>query len=383
MDKKLLIFSILHGPNINDLSPGSNSWYLKNYECYFEEVHHLSLISPKKDKIANGKSVYHFAGKGKSKIDFFLAPFRLYKWVRKIRPDYLVTYEQVWFWWSVFLVKWFTGRKVFLLPLTFPEQMYKVTGKAIVEILPIWLERRLLNLSYRICDKVITSENLGNYTVWMQENRIIRKKLLLTGSLPESVVFPAFMKRLNECRENHIYPQRNEDIIRLVYVGRVHVEKMTDHLIKALPLIRAAVPNVRLRIIGTGPDKDVMINLAMKLKVDDITEFLNYVPHGQLPDLLLSSDIFVSPSTGHAFREAAICGLPIVAYNMDWIKGFLVHKETFYGINEMRYEAFAEGVIDLCRNRDLQHRISNNIKQFAIKYWSSENLKASLEKLFQ
>lgn len=383
MNKKLLIFNLMHGSNVNDLSSESNSWYLKNYECYFDEVHHLSLIGPQNGTITNGKSSYHIDSIGKNKIDYFLAPFRVHKWVRKIKPDYIITYELVWCWWAVLFVKLFTRRKVFLLPLTFPEQMYKVTGKAIAGKFPIWFERMLLNFSYRICDKVITSENLGSYTAWMQENRIIRKKLILTDSLPESVVFPAFMKRLNELRNNNSNQQHTEDIIRLVYVGRVHVEKMTDHLIKALAVIRAFVPNVRLRIIGTGPDKDLLINMAMKYKVDDITEFLNYVPHGQLPDLLLSSDIFVSPTTGHALREAAMCGLPIVAYNIDWINGFLTHNENFYGIEDIDYKKFTDGVIKVAKDKDLRKRLSSGIRAHAERYWSGERLQHSLVNVFE
>jgi glycosyltransferase involved in cell wall biosynthesis len=380
--EKLLIFNLLHGPNIDDLTPESNSWYLKNYECCFNEVYHLSLAGPGKPSVINGRSVYHLAGTGKNAWDLIVAPFRLFRRVKKIKPDYIITYEQVWGWWAALFVRMFTRRKVYLLPLTFPEQMYKVTGKAISSKLPIWFERKLLNLSYRICNKVITSENLGNYTAWMKENKVIKKKLILTKSLPESVVFPAFTKRLNELKNESNYQQKTGDIIRLVYVGRLHVEKMTDHLIKALPLIRAAVPNIRLRIIGAGPDKDLLERMIKENEVDDITELLDYVPHGQLPDLLLSSDVFVSPSTGHAFREAAICGLPIVAYNIDWIKGFLTHEENFYGTETIDYKKFSEDVITVANDLALRKKLSSNIELFAERYWSAKNLPKSLEKIF-
>lgn len=382
MNKKLLIFNLLHGPNINDLTPESNSWYLKNYECYFNEVHHLSLSGKKRESIVNGRSIYHIAGTGKNTWDLFLAPFRLFRRVRKIKPNYIITYEQIWCWWAVLFVKLFTSSKIYLLPLTFPEQMYKVTGKAISGKLPIWLERNFLSLSYRTSHKVITSENLGNYTAWMRGNRIIRKKLIITRSLPESVVFPAFMKRLNELKKSSNCNSRTDGIIQLVYVGRLHIEKMTDHLIKALPVIKTVVPNIRLRVIGAGPDKELLESMAKENKVDDIVELMSYVPHGKLPDLLLDADIFVSPSTGHAFREAAICGLPIVAYNIDWVKGFLTHGENFYGVENMDYKEFAEGVINVAKDEGLRKRLSASISAFAEQYWSAQYLPESLAKVF-
>jgi len=382
LSKKLLIFNLAQGPGTNDLSPESNSWYLKNYESYFDEVQHLALMGQNKEAVINGKSGFYFRGSGNTVRDILLSPFRLYKFVKTFKPDFIITYDQLWTWWTIVFVRLFTKTRTYLVPMTFPEQMYKVTGKALSGRLPIWFERILLGLTYRSCFKVITSFNLGNYINWMRGNHIINKKLIIVDSLPESVIFPSFMKRLNEISGKMESRNFRNGGIKLIYVGRLHSEKMTDHLVKAISIVRKSVSDVNLIVIGQGPDKENLVSLAKELGVDDIVKFQDYVTHYQLPDYLFSADVFVSPSTGHAFREAAMCGLPIVAYNIDWVKGFLIPGENFYGIDSMDYEKFAEGIIDVARDSDCREKLSVNVKSFAEQYWSSKNLQLSLLRIF-
>jgi len=382
VNKKLLIFNIAQGPNTVDLSPESNSWYLKNYESYFDEVQHLTLMGQNKEAVINGNSGYYFKGSGNTIRDILLSPFRLYKYVKTYKPDFIITYDQLWTWWTIVFIRLFTKTRTYLVPMTFPEQMYKVTGKALSGRLPIWIERILLGLTYRSCFKVITSFNLGNYINWMKQNKIIGKKLIIVNSLPESVIFPKFMKRVLEIMrvdKSNINPAGDK---KLIYVGRLHAEKMTDHLVRAMVQIKGKVPGAKLMIVGQGPDKENLKALATELNVADVIEFKEYVANAELPDLLFSADIFVSPSTGHAFREASICGLPIVAYDIDWIQGFLTHKENFYGISNIDYNAFAEGIIALCLDDELKNHIKKHIKNFAFTYWSPENVKESLETIF-
>lgn len=383
MSKKLLIFNLAHGPNTNELSEQSNSWYLKGYEAYFDDVCHLSLNGPKREIVSNGNSRFEFVTGDQGLLAVFLSPFRLYRFIKKHKPTHAVTYEQIWLWWTISLVRLFTDTPVYLLPITFPEQMYKITGKGLSNKLPIWFERILLRWSYRSCFKVVSSYNVGNYINWLNENKIIGRKLIISNSLPESVVFPAFMKRLGEIEPAAMEKRRKDGEIKLIYVGRLHAEKMTDHLVKAFVLVKASVPAVRLTIIGQGPEKETLVAMAQEAGVADDIKFQDYVNHSELPDYLLSSDIFISTATGHAFREAAMCGLPIVAYNIDWVKGFLIHGQDFYGVDKIDFNDFAKGIITLCKDEELRHTIAVNSKKFADKYWSAKQLKSSLTGIFE
>jgi glycosyltransferase involved in cell wall biosynthesis len=116
--------------------------------------------------------------------------------------------------------------------------------------------------------------------------------------------------------------------------------------------------------------------------VDADIEFLGYVSNANLPDYYLSADVFVSPLTGGSLREAALCGLPIVAYNMDWIKHVLVHRKTFLAVTPYDYKGLAEEVLNVITDQELRQSLSENIKNLSQELWSPTNIKASLEKAF-
>ena len=117
-----------------------------------------------------------------------------------------------------------------------------------------------------------------------------------------------------------------------------------------------------------------LINLIKEYGLENNTKLLGYIPNENLPEYLLSSDIFVSPLTGCSFREAAFCGLPIVAYNLDWIKGFLTHKVNFYGVEKSDCKQLAQGIIEVYESEKLREKLSVNITKFAKDNWSESAL---------
>ncbi len=99
--------------------------------------------------------------------------------------------------------------------------------------------------------------------------------------------------------------------ITLITVARLIPRKGLNYLIKALQNI-----NADLIIVGEGPEKDNLKQLARKYKVHDKVKFLGYVKHNKLPELYGKSDIFVLPSLfegmSNTVLEAMACGLPII-----------------------------------------------------------------------
>lgn len=90
--------------------------------------------------------------------------------------------------------------------------------------------------------------------------------------------------------------------------------KGVDHLIAALPLIRAAIPAARLRIIGRGDDVPRLQAMRDQLGLHDSVEFLGYVEDGRLRAELRTCRLFALPSEkegfGLVFLEAMAQGRP-------------------------------------------------------------------------
>lgn len=101
----------------------------------------------------------------------------------------------------------------------------------------------------------------------------------------------------------------------LLYVGRLAKEKNVDTLLGALAIARDS--HLKLAIAGDGPVREELERLARELDVIDRTRFLGFVERDRLPDLYVSCDAFLMPSTtetqGLVLAEALAAGAHIVA----------------------------------------------------------------------
>jgi glycosyltransferase involved in cell wall biosynthesis len=107
----------------------------------------------------------------------------------------------------------------------------------------------------------------------------------------------------------------------LVYMGSLDVRWGVDLAIRAMPLLRKQVPDIRLLIAGRGPAEQELRQLAPSLGVGDCVHFEGFVPYPDLPGLLAQADIGIATSRRDVFRQYAsplkiveymAAGLPVV-----------------------------------------------------------------------
>jgi phosphatidylinositol alpha-1,6-mannosyltransferase len=110
----------------------------------------------------------------------------------------------------------------------------------------------------------------------------------------------------------------------VVCVSRLVRRKGQDLLIRALPLIRASVPDAALLLVGDGPELDRLVSLAESTGVRDHVVLTGAVSTAELAAHYAAGDVFAMPSRtrgggldveafGLVSLEAAATGLPVVA----------------------------------------------------------------------
>ncbi len=110
----------------------------------------------------------------------------------------------------------------------------------------------------------------------------------------------------------------------LLTVARLVARKGHDTLIRALPAVLRQIPDLRLLIVGDGPDGARLRELARGLGLAQRVLFAGSVPWPELPGHYAAGDVFVMPcrtrgsgldveGLGMVFLEAAASGLPVVA----------------------------------------------------------------------
>jgi glycogen synthase len=99
--------------------------------------------------------------------------------------------------------------------------------------------------------------------------------------------------------------------------GRIQQEKGFQTLVEAAPLLRSAVPGIRVVIAGRGGFLGDLQHRAHDLGVADIVSFLGFVPDDQLVRHLQTCSCAVIPSLYEPFGivalEALAAGAPLVA----------------------------------------------------------------------
>ena len=103
----------------------------------------------------------------------------------------------------------------------------------------------------------------------------------------------------------------------IIFVGRLIKEKHADMLIHAVGLLLHEFPDIRVLIIGEGPEYLKLKHLIDEKKMNDSIHLCGFYPnHDDLIAQLKSSKVFVLPSTREGFGisalEALACGIPVV-----------------------------------------------------------------------
>ncbi len=102
----------------------------------------------------------------------------------------------------------------------------------------------------------------------------------------------------------------------IVSVGNLIARKRHADVIAALPVLRARHPGLRYVIVGDGPERDPLRELAGHLGVGDAVQMLGALTHDRAVAVARSASVFVMPSVeeafGVAYVEAMAGGVPAI-----------------------------------------------------------------------
>jgi glycosyltransferase involved in cell wall biosynthesis len=152
------------------------------------------------------------------------------------------------------------------------------------------------------------------------------------------------------------------DEMRVLFVGDLIPRKGVDVLIRAAAFLRREKNiNISLTIVGNGPDRNSLQQLAETCGLIDI-RFVGHQPAKAIIDYYRACDVFVLPSRkevwGLVVNEAMASGLPVVASQQAGASRDLVLD----GCNGFTYEAenwqeLAEHLHVLAKDRDFRKKM--------------------------
>ncbi|OGY22733.1 MAG: hypothetical protein A2126_04845 [Candidatus Woykebacteria bacterium GWB1_45_5] len=171
----------------------------------------------------------------------------------------------------------------------------------------------------------------------------------------------------------------------LLYVGRLGQEKSIDFLLEVFKEIFEKEKDVYLVLIGDGPERKNLEQLAKKLKIADETIFTGFIDSKKIPKVYADGDIFVYSSKtetqGLVVVEALVSGLPVVALNDPAFQGVVENGKNGFLVSENSAE-FANKIRQLLADKELRDKFSSTAK-LAAKKFSAKETAEKLELLYQ
>jgi glycosyltransferase involved in cell wall biosynthesis len=127
----------------------------------------------------------------------------------------------------------------------------------------------------------------------------------------------------------------------VLFVGRLQARKNVDLLLGAC----AEIQNVRLVIVGDGPERDTLQSLAKEICPS--AEFIGAKHGADLKPHFAEADLFVLPGTGGlAVQEAMSYGLPVIVAQGDGTQDDLVRKGNGWQIPPNDFDALVSAMKD-------------------------------------
>lgn len=169
----------------------------------------------------------------------------------------------------------------------------------------------------------------------------------------------------------------------VLFVGRVAKEKSIDVLIKAMPLLLEKVPSAKLVIVGDGPARLELEELAHTLGVRSAVIFTGMQPWNTIGRMYQLGDVFVSASVtetqGLTFAEAMAAALPVVAMEDESVAGFV--RNDYNGRLFHNTKELASALYDILSNPEYRHTLSQNALH-SIKPLSAETFGLNAEAFY-
>lgn len=168
-------------------------------------------------------------------------------------------------------------------------------------------------------------------------------------------------------------PRPTNAKVNLLFIGRLIERKGFQRVIKALPRLRklAKQPFV-VEVVGSGAFREKLDELAEKLHVTDLIQYVGTVPYDQLEKSYQYADIFVLTSLYEGMPavvlEAMGCGLPIVASNVGGNNEIVREGENGFLISGDDSKKLAKNLAELINNFALRELMGTKSREMAMKY---------------
>ncbi len=324
---KFLIFSLVYYPDFvggAELAIHEITKRIVNQDMVFHMVT-LQGNQPEKIDTIHGVTVHRVGWKTKNQIFFkiqkIIFPFLAFYKAKQLHKEHHYTHA-----WSMMANQ--AGFAGLFFKLSFPQTRFVLTlqeGDPIPSIKrKVFFVYPLFRMIFKRAD-IVTA--ISSYLKKFGESMGAKKVLLLPNGVDLSLFSNEISEESKKILRTKLHITEHQKV--LITTSRLVKKNGLEFVIKALANLPHPVVFV---VLGIGPLKQELQNLAQKLGVSHRVRFVGFVDYKDIPAYFSIADVFVRPSLseglGNSFLEAMYFGLPTVGTKVGGIPDFLQDGET-------------------------------------------------------
>jgi hypothetical protein len=203
------------------------------------------------------------------------------------------------------------------------------------------------------------------------------KKLLnnADSSLNPYVVCNGFNSQF--CTEK---PKERHSIIQ---VSNLIKQKNVDITIKAVAELKKEYEDVRLIIVGEGPEKKNLLELCNRLNLLDVVTFTGQISNKEVLNLMAETEVFVMPSIkeglGIVYLEAMASGCVTIGTKGEGIEDIIVNGNNGFLIEKIDSKNIANYIKECFESKEYESRITEAGKDTARRLTWDNNVKKYID----
>lgn len=230
--------------------------------------------------------------------------------------------------------------------------------------LKLFLSNTLVKINLSLADGVIC----GN----KKAERIIRQ---FSRNI---VTFVCPLSGVDVERFQPVTTKESEKEKTILFCGALDKRKGVDDLIKAMFLVLKEC-QAKLVLVGTGPEREALIELAKELNLEKNVELIDWVPNEKLPKIMQNAYVFVYPSVpydgweeqfGYSMAEAGACAVPVVSTKTGSIDEVVVDGKSGILVSPNKPSELASAILEILNNKQKRKAMGFYARKYIVKNYS-------------
>lgn len=191
--------------------------------------------------------------------------------------------------------------------------------------------------------------------------------------------------------QTRAYRQKDSGVVRILSVGRLVEKKGFPDTLEAFWAVRSRYDS-ELRIVGDGPLRDSLVELAKTLGVSRSVHFLGQLPNELVLEELRQAHIFILPSCTatngdreglpKTLVEAAAMELPIVSTRHSGIPEVVMNNKGGFLVKEHDVQGLTQGMMRLIEQPLLRPEMGEQGRRIVCERFDLQKELDSIEALF-